>query len=138
MSQGEPGPGPGPISGLIGSLKNALSTLVAIAQTRLEILSTELQEEIGRAANLLLWAFIALFATGIGLFLGALVLIFAFWDTHRVLVSLLVMGFFFVLATTAVLVLRIKLSRRPRLFEATIAEFARDREHLGHPGHGHE
>jgi uncharacterized membrane protein YqjE len=120
----------GPVGGLIGSLKNVLSTLVAIAQTRLEIISTELQEEVGRAADLLLWAFVALFAAGIGLFLGALVLIFAFWDTHRVLVSVLVMGFFFLLALVAVLVLRTKLKRRPRLFEATIAEFTRDREHL--------
>jgi uncharacterized membrane protein YqjE len=47
-----------------------------------------------------------------------------------VLVSLLVMGFFFLLALTALLLLRAKLRNRPRLFEATIAEFARDREHL--------
>lgn len=120
----------GPIGALIGSLKNALSTLIAIAQTRLEIVSTELQEEIGRAAQLLLWTFVALFATGIGLFVGALVLIFAFWETHRVLVSVLVMGFFFLLALTAVLMLRAKLKGRPRLFEATIAEFSRDRAHL--------
>jgi uncharacterized membrane protein YqjE len=120
----------GPVSGLIGSLKGMLSSLIAIAQTRLELISTELQEEVGRAAELLLWAFIALFAAGIGLFLGALVLIFAFWETHRLLVSLLVMGFFFLLALTAVLVLRARLKSRPRLFEATIAEFARDREHL--------
>ena len=138
-SRGEAGRGAGPISGLIGSLKNALSTLVAIAQTRLEILSVELQEEIGRAANLLLWALIALFAASIGLFLGALVLIFASWDTHRLLVSLLVMGFFFLLASMAVLVLRARLSKRPPLFEATIAEFSRDREHLGRePGRDHE
>lgn len=138
-SQSETGRGAGPISGLIGSLKNMLATLAGIAHTRLEILSVELQEEIGRAASLLLWAFIALFAASIGLFLGALVLIFAFWDTHRLLVSLLVMGFFFLLAITAVLVLRARLSRRPRLFAATIAEFARDREHLDRqPGHDHE
>jgi uncharacterized membrane protein YqjE len=124
------GAGTGPISALIGSLKNALSTLIAIAQTRLEIVSTELQEEIGRAANLLLWAFVALFAAGMGLFVGALVLIFAFWETHRVLVSVLVMSFFFVLALSAALVLRAKLKSRPRLFEATIAEFSRDRDHL--------
>ncbi len=130
MANDGPGAGTGPISALIGSLKNALATLIAIAQTRLEIVSTELQEEIGRAANLLLWAFVALFAAGIGLFVGALVLIFAFWETHRVLVSVLVMGFFFLLAITAVLVLRAKLKRRPRLFEATIAEFSRDRDHL--------
>jgi uncharacterized membrane protein YqjE len=125
------GSGTGPISALIGSLKNTLATLIAIAQTRLEIVSTELQEEIGRAANILLWAFVALFTAGIGLFVGALVLIFAFWETHRLLVSLLVMGFFFLLALAAVLVLRAKLKGRPRLFEATIAEFSRDRERLG-------
>jgi uncharacterized membrane protein YqjE len=130
MSGGESGAETGPVSGMIGSLKSMLSSLIAIAQTRLELISTELQEEVGRAAELLLWAFIALFAAGIGLFLGALVLIFAFWDTHRVLVSLLVMGFFFLLALTALLVLRARLRSRPRLFEATIAEFARDREHL--------
>jgi uncharacterized membrane protein YqjE len=131
MSPDESAAGTGPISGLIGSLRGALSTLVAIAQTRLEIISTELQEEVGRAAELLLWAFVALLAAGIGLFLGALVLIVVFWDTHRLLVSLLVMGFFFLLALAAVLVLRARLKSRPRLFEATIAEFARDREHLG-------
>ncbi|HXC58197.1 MAG TPA: phage holin family protein [Steroidobacteraceae bacterium] len=120
----------GPIGTLIGSLKNMLSTFIALLQTRLEIVSTELQEEIGRAASLLLWTFIALFAAGIGLFVGALVLIFAFWETHRVLVSMLVMGFFFLLAIVAVLVLRAKLKGRPRLFAATIEEFSRDRAHL--------
>ncbi len=130
MSEDEPEASPGPVAGLVGSLKNGLSTLLAIAQTRLEIISTELQEEVGRAADLLMWAFIALFAAGIGLFLGALVLIFAFWETHRVLVSLLMVGFFFLLAIAAVLVLRAKLKNRPRPFDATIAEFARDRERL--------
>lgn len=120
----------GPVSGLLGSLTNVLTTLVAIAQTRLEIISTELQEEVGQAAELLIWAFVALFAAGIGLFLGALVLIFAFWDSHRLLVSVLVMGFFFLLALTAVLMLRAKLKGRGRLFESTLAEFAKDREQL--------
>jgi uncharacterized membrane protein YqjE len=120
----------GPISSLIASLKNVAATVLAIAQTRLELLSTELQEEIGRAANLLLWAFVALLAAGMGLFLGALVLIFAFWETHRLLVSLLVMGFFVLLSITAVLVLRSRLAHRPPLFGATIAELSRDREHL--------
>lgn len=133
MSQADGESRVGPVSGLIGSVKNAAATLVAIAQTRLEIISTELQEEIGRAANLLLWAFVALLAAGVGLFLGALVLIFAFWDTHRLLVSLLVMGFFLLLSGIAVLVLRSKLANRPPLFGTTIAELSRDREHLRQP-----
>jgi uncharacterized membrane protein YqjE len=121
----------GPAGSLLGSLKNALATLIAIAQTRLEIISTELQEEVSRAANLLVWGFVALFAAGMGLFLGALVLIFAFWETHRVLVSVLMVSFFFALALAAALVLRAKLTHGPRPFDATIAEFKRDREHLG-------
>jgi uncharacterized membrane protein YqjE len=130
MSQADDESRVGPVSGLIDSVRNAAATLVAIAQTRLEIISTELQEEIGRAANLLLWAFVALIAAGIGLFLGALVLIFAFWDTHRLLVSLLVMGFFLLLSGIAVLVLRAKLANRSPLLAATIAELSSDHEHL--------
>lgn len=122
--------GPGPLRGLLGSLKAALVTILGIAQTRLEILSTELREEVRRAAELLLWAFVALFTAGIGLFLGALVLIFAFWDTHRVLVSVFVMSFFFALALAAVLILRSRLRNHGRLFETTLAELAKDREQL--------
>ncbi len=122
---------PGPVSSLLGSLAKVLANLVGIAQTRLEILSTELQQEVTQAAQMLLWAFVAVFAAGTGLFLGGLVLIFAFWETHRLMAAVLVMGFFFLLAVVAVLMLRAKLKARGRLFESTIAEFAKDREHLG-------
>lgn len=120
----------GGVAGIIAALKNVLSNLLAIVQTRLELAATELQEEVGRATAVLLWSFVAVYAAGIGLLLGALVLIFAFWETHRVLVSLLVMGFFFVLSAVALLVLRSRLGNRPRLFEATLAEFERDRQAL--------
>jgi uncharacterized membrane protein YqjE len=122
---------PGPVSSLLGSLAKVLATVVGIAQTRLEILSTELQQEVTQAAQMLLWAFVAVFAAGTGLFIGGLVLIFAFWETHRLLAAVLVMGFFFLLAVVAVFMLRAKVKSRGRLFEATIAEFAKDREQLG-------
>lgn len=122
---------PGPVSSLLGSLAKVLATVLGIAQTRLEILSTELQQEVAQAAQMLLWAFVAVFAAGTGLFLGGLVLIFAFWESHRLLAAVLVMAFFFLLAVVAVLMLRSKLKSRGRLFEATIAEFAKDREQLG-------
>lgn len=120
----------GPVAGLIGSLAGILTTLVGIAQTRLELVSTELQEEVERVAVLLAWGFVALFASGIGLFVAALALIFAFWETHRVLVAVLVVVFFFLLAAIAVWMLLARLRSRRRLFQATIAEFAKDREQL--------
>ncbi len=120
----------GPLSGLLNSLTQVFSTLVAMAQTRLELLTTELQEEVQRAAGLLLWAFVALFAAGIGLFLAALVVIFAFWDTHRLLVSMLVTGIFFAIAVFAAINLRKQLQAKPRLMDATLTELARDRQRL--------
>lgn len=123
-------PDTGPLAGLAGSLKRTLSTLLAIAQTRLQLVSTELREEIGRAVELLAWGFVALFSAGIGLFLGALVVIFAFWETHRVVVSILMVGFFFLLAGTAALVVVAKLKDRPPPFDTTLTEFTRDIEGL--------
>jgi uncharacterized membrane protein YqjE len=132
----EPGPdtpqegalesGPGPIAGLFRSLARLVATFVAIARTRLELLTTELQQEIHRVAEIMVWTLIALLAAGIGLFLLALVIVFVFWDTHRLLASVVVTGTFFVIALVAALVLRAKLKSRPRLLEATLAELATD------------
>lgn len=120
----------GPFSGMLHSLTQVVATLVAMAQTRLELLTTELQEEIQWAAQLLLWAFVALFAAGIGLFLAALVVIFAFWDTHRVLVSIIVTGMFFAISAFAALHLSSKMRNRRRVLDATLTELARDRQRL--------
>lgn len=120
----------GPISGLLQSLRNLLATVTAIAHTRIELLSTELQEEMHRVTEIMVWTIVALLAAGIGLFLAALVIIFIFWDTHRVLASLSVTGAFFAIALAAGLVLRAKVRSKPRLLEATLAELAKDREQL--------
>jgi len=123
-------PARGPISGLFRSLAHLLATAIGIAQTRLELLSTELQEEVHRVAEIMLWATVALLAAGIGLFLLALVVIFVFWDTHRVLASIAVTSVFFLIAAVAGLVLRSKVRSKPPLLDATLAELKRDRASL--------
>lgn len=120
----------GPIRGLFRSLANLVATVVAIAQTRLELLTTELQEEMHRVAEILVWTLIALLSAGIGLFLLALVVIFVFWDTHRVLASVVVTSVFFILAAVAGVVLRAKVRSKPRMLDATLAELAKDRDNL--------
>ncbi len=121
---------PGPIGGLLRSLRNLLATAIAIGHTRLELLSTELQREIHQAAEILLWAAVALLAAGIALFLLAILVVFVFWDTHRVLASIVVTAVFFALAATAALVLRIKIRNRPRLLDGTLTELKKDRASL--------
>ena len=120
----------GPVSGLFKSLAKLVANVIAIAQTRLELLTTELQEEIHRAAEIMVWTLVALLAAAMGLFLTALVIIFVFWDTHRVLASVLVASAFFVIALVALVMLLAKMRNRPRLLEGTLAELAKDREQL--------
>jgi uncharacterized membrane protein YqjE len=121
---------PGAASGLFKSLTGLVATLVAIAQTRLELLTTELQEEVQRAAGLVVWAFVALLSAMIGLFLAGLTIVFVYWETNRVLAALLVTGGFFVIAAIAVLILIAKVNARPRFLDATLTELARDGESL--------
>jgi len=120
----------GPIGGLLRSLRNLLATVLAIAQTRLELISTELQQEIHRAAEILIWTAVALLAALIALFLLALVVVFVYWDTHRVLASVVVTSVFFLIAVVAALIMRAKIRSRPRLLDATLTELGKDRASL--------
>jgi uncharacterized membrane protein YqjE len=116
--------------GLFQSLSSFLATFVTVAHTRLQLLTTELQEEVQRAAELLVWAFIALFAAMMALFLGALTVIFVFWDTHRLLAGLVMTGVLLALAAGAGLVLQAKLKSKPPMLDNTLAELAKDRDQL--------
>ncbi len=119
-----------PVAGLFQSLSNFAGTLIAIAHTRLQLLTTELQEEVRQVGAILLWAFIAAFAAMMGLFLGALAVIFVFWDTHRVAASLAMIALFVVIAIVAALILMKKLRSKPPMLDDTLAELAKDRDNL--------
>src|SRR5262245_25562149 len=117
-------------SGLFHSLSNFIGNLLAIVHTRLELLTTELQEEVRDVAAILVWGFVAAFAALLALFLGALAVIFAFWDTHRIAASLAMMGLFITLAALAAIVLVRKLRSKEPLLNDTLAELAKDRDHM--------
>ena len=117
-------------TGLFQSLSNFAATLIAIAHTRLQLLTTELQEEVRQVGGILLWAFVAAFTALLGLFLAALGFIFAFWDTHRIAASVAMIGMFAGLSLFAALVLRKKLREKPPMLDDTLAELAKDRDNL--------
>jgi uncharacterized membrane protein YqjE len=117
-------------TGLFQSFSNFAATLLAIAHTRLQLLTTELQEEVRQVGGILLWAFIAALTSLLGLFLAALAFIFAFWDTHRIAASLVMIAVFVGLAIFAILVLRKKLREKSPMLDDTLAELAKDRDNL--------
>ncbi len=120
----------GPVIGLFRSLANLFAKIIAIVQTRLELLTTELQEEMHRVAEILVWTLVGLLAAGMGLFLASLAIIFVFWDTHRVLASVVVTAAFFAIAIVAGVTLRVKVRDKPPMLDATRAELAKDRAQL--------
>lgn len=122
--------GPRPVAGLFQSLNHLLATFIAVVHTRLELLTTELQEEVRQVGGILLWAFVAAFAAMMGLFLVALTVIFVFWDTHRLAASLAMVGLFVLVAVVSGLILKHKLSTKPPLLDDTLAELAKDRDQL--------
>lgn len=125
--------GAGRRGGLFDSLRALAATLVATGQTRLELLSTEIEEERVRLGAILLWALIALFCAALCVVLAALWVVVFFWDTHRLLVLGVLVFLFLLGAMLAGLVALGKAKTKPRLFATSIRELSKDREQLTTP-----
>ena len=123
-------PGTSRRGGLFDSLKVLTATLVAIAHTRVELLSTELEEERVRLSSMLAWTLVALCCAGLGVVLATLFVVVVLWDRYRLL-ALGIPAILFILgAALAWLVVRGKARAKPRLFAASLTELSKDREEL--------
>jgi uncharacterized membrane protein YqjE len=115
---------------LLSSLKNIVATGAAIAQTRLELLSIDVQIARSKFISLLVMVVCALFFLFFGLVMLSLLIVIYSWETNRMLaLGLLTIGFIGIGLILTFLVIR-SLQTMPKLFEASIAEFAKDREEL--------
>ena len=111
-------------------MKGLAATLLAIAQTRLELFSTEIEEQLAWLSSMLVWTLVGLFCAGVGIMLATLFVVIALWDTHRLL-ALGTPAILFLLG--AALAWRIVLGKaraKPRLFEASLAELSEDHKEL--------
>lgn len=119
--------------GLFESLKTLAATLIGIIHTRLELLSVDIAEEREHLITLLVLAQAALFCFGVGVVLLALLVVAAFWETHRLLALGGASGLFLFVGAAMAWAAVHKTRTRPRLFAASLAELSKDRQHLG-PG----
>jgi uncharacterized membrane protein YqjE len=124
---------PGESRGLIESLKALAATLVAIAHTRLDLLASDLEEERVHLFSLLVLALVGLFFLGVGVVLAAMLLVAAFWDTHRLLVLGLLAGTFLAAGIAAWALAMRKARAKPKLFAASMSELLKDRQRLTRP-----
>jgi uncharacterized membrane protein YqjE len=115
-----------PEAGLIASLQRMLATLLTLAHTRLELVAVEIEEQLQRAASILLWSVAAIFFGSLTVLLLAITIVIAFWDEHRLLAAGLVTAAFALVALVAVISVRRQLRARPKLLSASVAELERD------------
>lgn len=130
MASEQSGIGTTPPTGLFGSLKRLAGTFVSLLKTRLELVSTEIEEERERIKEIVLLAVIALFCMSLGVLLLTLLIVVAFWNTYRLYVLSGFVIFYLGLGLIAGLVMRRKVISKPRLFSGTLSELAKDRESL--------
>jgi uncharacterized membrane protein YqjE len=115
---------------LLSSIKNLAATGASIAQTRLELLSVDVQIARSKFISLLVMIVCALFFLFFGLVMLSLLIVIYSWESDRMLaLGLLTSGFITIGLILAILIVR-SLRTMPKLFEASIAELAKDREGL--------
>ena len=114
--------------GLMASIRQLVSTLASIVSTRLELLANELQVERLRLLRMLILVLSALFSFGMAALLLVAYVVVLFWDDHR-LAAIGVLGAMF-FALGALLAWLLRNQARTRLFSDSLAELAKDRQHL--------
>lgn len=117
-----------PPAGIFDSLRSLAATWVALLKTRVDIVSTELEEQREWMQQLLILAVAATFLLALGLVVVTLFVVMLFWEDpqHRLIVlgafSVLYLGGGLALALT----LRKRLKGRPRIFTTTSEELTKD------------
>jgi uncharacterized membrane protein YqjE len=115
-----------PAGGLFDSLRALLATLVAMAHTRVELFGTEIEEEVRRVIELMLGGLVVLALASLALLFAGLVVVAAYWDTHRLAATVGVAIGFTVLAAASYLAVRARTRRRSRVLASTLDELERD------------
>jgi len=115
---------------LLSSIKNLFSTGTSIAQTRLELISVDVQIARTKLISLLVMIVSALFFLFFGLVMLALLIVIYSWESDRMMALGFLAGTFLSIGLILALLIMQSLRTMPKLFEASIAELAKDREAL--------
>lgn len=116
--------------GLFDSLRALARSLLAMGQTRLELIGNEIEEQRALFLREVLLAVIAAFCLGLGVVFTALFVILIAPLEFRPHVIGLFAVIFFVVCGVLFAVLRAAHGERPRAFSTTIQELGRDRDSL--------
>lgn len=121
---------PGVHRGLFDSLSAFAGNLIATIQTRLELLSVDLEEEREHLFSIMLLAIASMFLLGVGIVLAAILLVVLFWETHRLLVLSSLTASFLLLGVAVWIYALHKVRTKPKLFTSSLSELHKDQQQL--------
>ncbi|HYD96410.1 MAG TPA: phage holin family protein [Noviherbaspirillum sp.] len=115
------------------SLARLAATLLAMAQNRVELAATELEEESLRYFSYLMLSLAAMFCIGIAVVLGVLLAVVLYWESHRVAILATLTAAFAIVGIMIARHVRNLYRSKPKLLGHTAAELGRDTELLQPP-----
>lgn len=116
--------------GLIESVSALATTMVAILHTRLELLSTDIEEEREHLLSLVTLLLVSLFCFMVGAVLTTVFLVVFFWETYRLLAIASLAGFFLLTGLVAWYCVKRKAATKPKLFLASLLELNKDKQKI--------
>ncbi|HUS36903.1 MAG TPA: phage holin family protein [Verrucomicrobiae bacterium] len=119
-----------PTLGAMDAIRTTLATTVKVIRTRLEVISCELEEQREWMQSLLLFAVLGIFCVCMGLVMLTLFVVAMFWESHPKIVLGAFAGVYLAVGIWAVLTFKGKLGSRPKLFQTTTEELAKDEAQL--------
>lgn len=119
-----------PATGILQSLRNLATTLVALLQGRLELLATDLEEERIRLLQVLFWAAGALFFFALGVLMITMLIVLLLWDSHRLAGIVVLAAVFLAIGVALAIGVRNRMHMRSRLFSSSLDELAKDKDRL--------
>jgi uncharacterized membrane protein YqjE len=123
-------PGASRNSGVLAALRRLAATAVGLLQTRIELLATELEEERARVFRIFLLTAAAVVFLALGVITLTFLVILLAWDTHRVLAAGLLTAAYLAIGALLALNARNTAKEKTKLFSASLAELAKDRDEL--------
>src|SRR3970040_975207 len=116
--------------GLFHSARKLLANLAGLAHTRLELLSTELQEELARLGVILLAAIVSLFFAFLGVAFAAVAVMIAVGEPYRLAIAVLFAVAFLIIGALSAWWMRRVARAKPRVFDAGLVELRKDHDLL--------
>ncbi|HEX2650577.1 MAG TPA: phage holin family protein [Burkholderiales bacterium] len=115
---------------MLASLRELGRTALALAVTRGRLAANEIEEQAVRAAEILVWAVLALLLLGVTVVFVAVLVVLLFWDENRLLATGLVALVLALGCAGAAWLAVLRMRERPPLLAQTFAELERDHDAL--------